>query len=66
MDKKNKPILTDIQKKQKRREYMRDYYLKNKNRIYRYQKRRSYTKKSQKKDKPYFTVKRGCFIVTFD
>jgi len=66
MDKKNKPILTDIQKKQKRREYMRDYYLKNKNRIYRYQKRRTYTKKSQKKDKPYFTVKRGHFIVTFD
>ena len=34
MDKKNKQILTDIEKKQKRREYMRNYYIKNKKKIY--------------------------------
>lgn len=66
MDKKNKPILTNLQKLQKRREYMRDYYLKNKNRIYRYHKKRSYNKKPKNDKKPYFTIKRGNFIVTFD
>lgn len=66
MDKKNKQILTDIQKKQKRREYMRNYYIKNKKKIYKYHKNKTYTKRIKKFEKPYFSVKRGEFIVTFD
>ena len=66
MDKKNKEILTEIQKREKRRKYMRDYYRKNKNRIYKYKTSYRYKKTDRNQDKPYFSVKRGSFIVTFD
>ena len=61
-DKKNSQDLTDYQKKEKRRIYMRNYYLKNKHRLYQYKQR----KYKRNKEKPYFSVKRGSFIVTFD
>tara|TARA_R100000734_G_C3319236_1_gene114705 strand:- start:4078 stop:4275 length:198 start_codon:yes stop_codon:yes gene_type:complete len=65
MDKKNndKIQLTDFEKKEKRRIYMRNYYLKNKKRIYRYNRNK---KLKRNEEKPYFSVKRGIFIVTFD
>tara|TARA_R100000231_G_C5231698_1_gene136896 strand:+ start:79 stop:279 length:201 start_codon:yes stop_codon:yes gene_type:complete len=66
MDKKNKEILTDLQKREKRRKYMREYYQKNKHRIYKYKTNYRYKKQHRNQEKPYFSVKRGTFIVTFD
>jgi len=45
---------------------MRNYYNKNKKKIYKYHTNKTYTKRTKAFEKPYFSVKRGNFIVTFD
>jgi len=58
-----KDYLTEYQKKEKRRKYMREYYLKRK-----YQMRNGNFTRSLKK-KPMenkFTIRQGIFIVRFD
>ena len=54
-----KTKLTDWEKKQKRKKYMREYYLRRKG-----FKREG--KLKTKKPENYFTIKRGTFIVKFD
>lgn len=59
----NKKQLTEWEKKEKRRKYMREYYLKRK-----YQLRNgTFTRDVKKKPvENTFKITRGCFIVRFD
>ena len=58
-----KKILTDWEKKEKRRKYMREYYLKRKYQM----KDGRFTRDVKKKEvENTFKIRRGVFIVSFD